>query len=139
MCAMKYQCTGWLLSSFLQLVLFCCERLSQPAVFCEAFSVGACLAQGQPVSLQPHQNLSVCIVTKRDFTETILVVIIFLTSLSKTIKERSPYSLFGILSCVYCISSRTVHKKNKSTTRWCEARCFVHKDEWRLDLEPTFK
>ena len=43
--------TGWLLSSFLPLVVFCCERLSQPAVFSIACCGDACLAQGQPVSL----------------------------------------------------------------------------------------
>ena len=39
-------CDGLAFSSFLPLVLFCCERLSQHAVFCIA-----CLAHGQPVSL----------------------------------------------------------------------------------------
>ena len=43
--------TGWLLSSFLPLVLCCCERLPQLAVFCIAFCVDTCLAHGQPVSL----------------------------------------------------------------------------------------
>ena len=44
-------CDGLAFSSFLPLVLFSCERLSQPAVFSIAFCVDACLAQGQPVSL----------------------------------------------------------------------------------------
>ena len=51
-----------------------------------------------------------CILTKRDFTETLLVVIIFLTSLSETIQERKNSLQFcGFLPSVYCISSRTVY------------------------------
>ena len=52
-----------------------------------------------------------CIVTKRDVTETILVVVIFLTSLSETIQEKECLTVFvgGLMSSVYCISSRTVY------------------------------
>ena len=53
----------------------------------------------------------VCIVTKKGCSlETLLVVVIFLTSLSETIQEETESIQFcEFLSSVYCSSSRTVY------------------------------
>ena len=49
-------------------------------------------------------------VTKKELIETILVIIIFLTSLSVTIQRREEsLQFFWFLSSVHCISSRTVY------------------------------
>ena len=61
----------------------------------------------------PRGNLLVCIVTKRDFTESILVVIIFLTSLSETIQDIMNFIQFWVLvSCLqYSCHVRSTQKE----------------------------
>ena len=54
-----------------------------------------------------------CIVTKKDFTESILVVIIFLTSLSETIQERKNSLQFLVGSCLVSIVFRHVRSTPK--------------------------
>ena len=63
-----------------------------------------------------------CIVTKSDLTETVLVVIMFLTSLLETIQRERENSLqfCGFLSSVYCISSRTVYTERTNQQPQCE-------------------
>ena len=61
----------------------------------------------------------VCVVTKKmELTETILVIIIFLTLLSVTIQERrkNHYSFCGFLSGVHCIPLRTIYTERIVST-----------------------
>ena len=63
------------------------------------------------MSVCTHEISFVCVVTEKDFIETILAIIIFLTLLSETIQEKrkNHYSFCGFLSGAYRIPSRTVY------------------------------
>ena len=101
-------------SSFLPCVLCCLVLLWATVIarFSHLCSIlfWCLLVQGQPVSLHSWNVICVLWWRKRDFIETIFLIIIYLTLLSETIQEkRKNHQKFcRFLSSVNCIPSRTV-------------------------------
>ena len=90
-------------SSFLPIVLFCCERCER--LLWPAFMPEACrlcgmlcwclLAQGQPVSLHSWEVIGVLSVEKWELIESILAIIIFLTLCQwRSREEKAVFTVF---------------------------------------------
>ena len=84
------------------------------SVICKAFCADTCLAQGQPVSLHSRGVVGVLSEEKRELTESILVIIIFLSLLSVTIhrRERIIAVLWVLVQCLLYFVTYGRHRKN---------------------------
>ena len=86
-----YVCDG--LASFRHFCHLSCLILETVTAHCLEHSIFVLMSVGsRSTSLFAlHGTLLVCIVTKSDLTETVLVVIMFLTSLSETIQREGEF------------------------------------------------